>query len=143
MIEVTPIDTRSLGDRAYLVTDGSAALVIDPQRDFDRVLELAAEAGVTITDVFETHIHNDYVTGGYALARAAGAAYHVNAADPVTFTRTPIADGDVVEGRRHAAAGAGHARPYVHAPVLRAGGRRHGDRGLHRRLTALRLDRAD
>ena len=111
MIEVTTIDTRSLGDRAYLVTDGSAALVIDPQRDFDRVLELAAEAGVTITDVFETHIHNDYVTGGYALARAAGAAYHVNAADPVTFTRTPIADGDVVEAgtmRLRALATPGH-----------------------------------
>ena len=97
MIEITAIDTRSLGDRAYLATDGSAALVIDPQRDFDRVIELAAERGVTITDVFETHIHNDYVTGGYALARATGAAYHVNAADQVTFTRTPVADGDVIE----------------------------------------------
>jgi glyoxylase-like metal-dependent hydrolase (beta-lactamase superfamily II)/rhodanese-related sulfurtransferase len=97
MIEITAIDTRSLGDRAYLATDGSAALVIDPQRDFDRVLGLAAERGVTITHVFETHIHNDYVTGGYALARATGAAYHVNAADQVTFPRTPVADGDVIE----------------------------------------------
>jgi hydroxyacylglutathione hydrolase len=97
MIEITAIDTRSLGDRGYLATDGSAALVIDPQRDFDRVMELAAERGVTITDVLETHIHNDYVTGGYALARATGAAYHVNAADQVTFERTPVADGDVIE----------------------------------------------
>ena len=97
MIEITAIDTRSLGDRAYLATDGSAALVIDPQRDFDRVMELAAERGVMITDVLETHIHNDYVTGGYALARATGAAYHVNAADQVTFQRTPVADGDVIE----------------------------------------------
>ena len=97
MIEITAIDTRSLGDRAYLATDGSAALVIDPQRDFDRVMELAAERGVTITDVLETHIHNDYVTGGYALARATGAAYHVNAADQVTFDRTPVTDGDVIE----------------------------------------------
>src|ERR1022692_3466055 len=97
MIEITAIDTRSLGDRAYFATDGSVALVIDPQRDFDRVLELAAERGVTITHVFETHIHNDYVTGGYALARAVGAAYHVNAADQVTFDRTGITDGDVIE----------------------------------------------
>jgi hydroxyacylglutathione hydrolase len=36
--------------------------------------------------VFETHIHNDYVTGGLALTRATvGAAYHVNAADPVAY----------------------------------------------------------
>jgi glyoxylase-like metal-dependent hydrolase (beta-lactamase superfamily II)/rhodanese-related sulfurtransferase len=51
---------------------------------------------VRITHVFETHIHNDYVTGGYALAAATGAAYHVNAADPVTFDREPVRDGDVI-----------------------------------------------
>ena len=50
-----------------------------------------------LTHVFETHIHNDYVTGGLALARATGAAYHVNAADEVAFERTPVGDGDVVE----------------------------------------------
>ena len=48
---------------------GEVALVVDPQRDIDRVLELAERAGVRITHVFETHIHNDYVTGGLALAQ--------------------------------------------------------------------------
>jgi rhodanese-related sulfurtransferase len=46
--------------------------------------------------VFETHIHNDYVTGGYALAQRTGAAYLVNGADEVTFERTPVSDGHVV-----------------------------------------------
>jgi glyoxylase-like metal-dependent hydrolase (beta-lactamase superfamily II) len=46
--------------------------------------------------VLETHIHNDYVTGGYALARATGAAYLVNAADPVSFDRVPVEDRQVV-----------------------------------------------
>jgi glyoxylase-like metal-dependent hydrolase (beta-lactamase superfamily II)/rhodanese-related sulfurtransferase len=73
------------------------AVVIDPQRDIDRVLAIADRAGVRITHVFETHIHNDYVTGGLALAQATGAAYHVNAADEVSYERTPIADGDVVQ----------------------------------------------
>ncbi|HEU4422724.1 MAG TPA: rhodanese-like domain-containing protein, partial [Pilimelia sp.] len=41
-------------------------------------------------------IHNDYVTGGYALAAATGAAYHVNADDPVSFARTAVRDGDVI-----------------------------------------------
>ncbi|MFC8503263.1 rhodanese-like domain-containing protein [Pedococcus sp. NPDC057267] len=94
---IVPIDTPTLGDRSYLAHDGSVAVVVDPQRDIDRVLSLAAEAGVTITHVFETHIHNDYVTGGLALARATGAAYHVNAADDVSYDRTPISDGDLVE----------------------------------------------
>jgi hydroxyacylglutathione hydrolase len=97
MVEVLPIETPALGDRSYLVHDGETALVIDPQRDIDRVIALAAGAGVRVTHVAETHMHNDYVTGGFALARAAGAAYLVNADDPVSFDRTPVSDGDLVE----------------------------------------------
>ena len=96
-MEVLPIETPALGDRSYLVHDGEAALVIDPQRDTDRVTALAADAGVRITHVAETHVHNDYVTGGFALARAARASYLVNVDDPVGFDRTPVSDGDAVE----------------------------------------------
>ena len=87
MAEVVTIATPSLGDRSYLVTDGATAFVVDPQRDIDRVLALAANRGISVTHVFETHIHNDYVTGGLALARATGASYHVNAADTLTIGR--------------------------------------------------------
>jgi hydroxyacylglutathione hydrolase len=97
MIEIVAIDTPSLGDRGYLATDGTVALVVDAQRDFDRVEQAAADRGVTITHVFETHMHNDYVTGGLALATAVGAQYLVNAADPVSFDRTPVADGDLIK----------------------------------------------
>ena len=46
--------------------------------------------------MFETHIHNDYVSGGLALARVTGADYHVNADDEVAFDRTPVTDGDAI-----------------------------------------------
>ncbi len=96
-LTIVPIDTPTLGDRSYLVHDGELAFVVDPQRDIDRVLAILDEHAVQLTDVFETHIHNDYVTGGLALARRTGAAYHVNADDEVSFERTPIRDGDTVE----------------------------------------------
>jgi hydroxyacylglutathione hydrolase len=96
MLTITPIDTPTLGDRSYLAHDGHVAVVVDPQRDIDRILAVAAAAGVRVTHVLETHIHNDYVTGGYALANATGAAYHVNADDEVTFDRVPIRDGDTI-----------------------------------------------
>src|SRR5215470_15044347 len=67
--KIVAIDTRSLGDRSYLVHDREVAFVVDPQRDIDRVLALVEGLGVRLTDVFETHIHNDYVTGGLALAK--------------------------------------------------------------------------
>jgi hydroxyacylglutathione hydrolase len=96
MVDIVTIETTSLGDRSYLVTDGRVAAVIDPQRDIDRVLDIAADRGVEITHVFETHVHNDYVTGGYQLARTTGAAYHLHADDEVTFDRVGVADGDVI-----------------------------------------------
>ncbi len=96
-LSIVAIETPSLGDRSYLVHDGEVAFVVDPQRDIDRVLELLDQHGVRLTDVFETHIHNDYVTGGLALARHLEADYHVNAADEVSFDRTPIRDGDTVQ----------------------------------------------
>ncbi|GAB3493718.1 MBL fold metallo-hydrolase [Flexivirga lutea] len=94
---VLTLDTPTLGDRSYLAHDGQVALVVDPQRDFDRVLDLARDAGVRITHVFETHLHNDYLTGGLALAEATGAAYHVNAADQVAYERVAVTDGDVID----------------------------------------------
>ncbi|MQY08869.1 MBL fold metallo-hydrolase [Actinomadura macrotermitis] len=95
-IHVEVVETSSLGDRSYLAHDGRVALVVDPQRDIDRVLALAGRAGVRITHVAETHLHNDYVSGGLALARLTGAAYLVARADEVGFDRLAVADGDEI-----------------------------------------------
>ncbi len=99
-LSIVTVETPTLGDRSYLVHDGEVAVVIDPQRDIDRVTDLLAEHHVRLTHVFETHLHNDYVTGGFALAEATGAAYVVNGADEVSFDRTPINDGESVETGR-------------------------------------------
>lgn len=93
-MEIITIETPSLGDRSYLVTDGEVAAAIDPQRDIDRLESMVAERGLRLTHVFETHIHNDYVTGGRALAERAGATYVVAAGDDVSFGREAANDGD-------------------------------------------------
>ena len=124
-ISVVPIETPTLGDRSYLVHDGEVAFVVDPQRDIDRVLALLDEHGVRLTHVFESHIHNDYVTGGLALAERTGAAYLVNGEDEVSFTRTPVRDGELVEvGQRMrvtAVATPGHT--YTHLSYVLTDGR--------------------
>ena len=95
-LRVIPLETPTLGDRSYVVHDGQVAFVVDPQRDIDRVLDLLSSENVQLTHVFETHLHNDYVTGGYALAQRTGAAYLVNAEDEVSFDRTPVRDGEII-----------------------------------------------
>jgi hydroxyacylglutathione hydrolase len=93
-MQVVTIETPSLGDRSYLVHDGRDALVVDPQRDIDRVLDAASTAGVRITHVAETHVHNDYVSGGLTLARITGARYVHASAEPLRFDHEPVGDGD-------------------------------------------------
>ena len=94
MARIEIIETSGLGDRSYLATDGEVAVVVDPQRDIDRVQELLDEHALRLAYVLETHIHNDYVTGGLELAQRTGAEYVVSADDEVSFERTPIRDGE-------------------------------------------------
>ncbi|MER7473628.1 MBL fold metallo-hydrolase [Micromonospora sp. NPDC000018] len=95
-VEVLVVATSSLGDRSYLASDGTVSIVVDPQRDIDRIMCLAGAKGVRITHVVETHLHNDYVSGGLELARLTGARYLVAADDEVEFDRAPAVDGDTV-----------------------------------------------
>lgn len=96
-IHVRIIEISSLGDRSYLVHDGNDALVIDPQRDIDVIIALAEEEHITIKAILETHIHNDYVSGGFALSKATRAKYYIATDEPVEFERVPIAPNDLIE----------------------------------------------
>ena len=96
MVDVVTVTTPELGDRSYLVHDGRVGVVVDAQRDTDRLLRAAAAIGVRIALVAETHLHNDYVSGGWALSQELGVPYLVAAAEDVTFDRRPVADGDEV-----------------------------------------------
>ena len=96
MPEVVTIPTPALGDRSYLVHDGAEAVVVDPQRDFGRILAAAEARRLRITHVLETHIHNDYITGGLALAARPGQTYVVAASEEVSFERLAVRDRDQI-----------------------------------------------
>lgn len=96
-MKVLTITTPSLGDRSYVVHDGRVALVVDPQRDIDRILEVADTEGVRISHVAETHLHNDYVSGGSALAESTGATYVHASAEPLEVEHLGVAEGDRLE----------------------------------------------
>ena len=49
------------------------AIVVDPTRDVAQYVRAAAEEGVRVTHVTETHIHADFVSGSRELAQRTGA----------------------------------------------------------------------
>ncbi|GAA4612033.1 MBL fold metallo-hydrolase [Actinoallomurus liliacearum] len=97
MYFIETLALEGLGNRSYLAGGRTAAVAVDPPRDVDQILAMAARRGVRITHVVETHLHNDYVTGGLELARLTGARYHVPAGARVAFDRVPVTDGDTTE----------------------------------------------
>lgn len=91
-MEIVTIETPSLGDRSYIAIVEDVAIAIDPQRDTDRVEEILVRRGATLHAVLETHFHNDYITGGLALARATGAEYVVPTGPALGFDAKRLED---------------------------------------------------
>lgn len=88
--------TPGVADHTYLVVSGDQAALIDPQRDYERFLAVADSLGVAVSAIFETHIHNDYVSGGMLAANERGARYFLPAETGAGLQHTPLKDGDAV-----------------------------------------------
>src|SRR5260221_12314519 len=69
-----------LAQASYLIAcqESGTALIVDPLRDADRYVAAANKENVRITDVTETHIHADFVSGARDLARETGARLHLS-----------------------------------------------------------------
>lgn len=115
-VDAATLDTPSLGNRGYLLTDGAGAVAVDPPRDTDRALRWLAARDVPLRAVLETHVHEDHVSGGLDLARSTGARYVVPAGPILGFDATRVGDGDVLElgdVRLDVMATSGHAPEHV------------------------------
>lgn len=90
-----------LSHASYLVGDLRAGVgaVVDPQRDVEEYLADAADNGLRITHVLETHFHADFLSGHLELAAATGAAigYGAAAAGRAEFDILAYRTGDVIE----------------------------------------------
>ncbi|ACU89271.1 MBL fold metallo-hydrolase [Desulfomicrobium baculatum] len=96
------IHTDGIAELSYLIGDDSegVAAVFDPRPDVDCYLRLAREKQVSITHIFETHIHVDFVSGSRELcARAKSAKIYLSHEGGARygFEHEGIADGDVFE----------------------------------------------
>lgn len=70
------VQTAGIAQLSYLVgdEDSQTAAVIDPRPEVEIYLELSRKHGVTITHIFETHIHADFMSGSRDLQQRLGSA---------------------------------------------------------------------
>ncbi len=71
---------KSLAQASYFIgcQKAGVAAVIDPKRDVDTYLEIAKANNMTITHIFETHIHADFLAGSRELAQLTGAQLYLS-----------------------------------------------------------------
>ena len=88
-----------LSQASYLIGDESSgrAVVVDPRRDTDEYVRDAAEAGLTIELIIETHFHADFLSGHLELAKATGAEIAYSAVAETEFASRKLADGERIE----------------------------------------------
>lgn len=92
-----PVVDDGLGNTTWLVDlDDGRALVVDASRDLRAVRSAAQDRGLQITLAGDTHLHADFVTGAFDLARS-GATLLASAAGGRGYPHTGLHDGDEVD----------------------------------------------
>ena len=99
-MKIKQFEVPGLAQYSYVLSSEGEAIVIDPMRDFDRYTEYAAEQGVNIKYVTETHIHADFASGALALAEAVDAELALSSFDQEPYRYSmehhALRDGDVL-----------------------------------------------
>ena len=72
-MKVEQLYTECLAQGSYYIESNGEAVVIDPLREVGTYMSMAAERGVKIKYIFETHFHADFVSGHLTLANQTGA----------------------------------------------------------------------
>ena len=99
-MHITSVRTPGLGDTTYVLVHDGQAIIVDPQRDIDRFLDVVGKSETRW--VLETHLHNDYVSGAREVARTTGAELVLPAGAAPAYRHTPafhqedLRDGDLV-----------------------------------------------
>lgn len=96
---IEPFVDTGLGNSAYLIGshDTKKGILIDPLRDVDRYLQAAAERGIQVTHVLDTHLHADFVSGNREIAHQTGALIGASAEAQVGFDHQPLTEESVID----------------------------------------------
>lgn len=87
------------GCLSYMIVSDGEAAIIDPARMTEAYVDFAAEQGVDIKHVLDTHLHADHISGGRKLSDQTGAAYYLPPKDAieVEYIYTPIKESDIIK----------------------------------------------
>ena len=95
-MEFKQVYIPGLAHCSYVIGGKNSCLVVDPAREVDQYLKIAASFGLPITGIIETHLHADFVSGHMELARKTGATIYINEKAGADFPHHAMNDGDEI-----------------------------------------------
>lgn len=77
--------TESIAQYSYVIGEESEMVVIDPQPDIDKYLEISRSEGMKIKYILETHRNEDFTVGSRALSDLTGAKVYIAAEEDLDY----------------------------------------------------------
>ena len=116
-----------LGNSSYVVVDRDSgeAAVVDPLCDVDRYVDAARTHGWRLSATLDTHVHNDFISGGPNLRALTGSMFAVPDGSGVAGADRLLRDGDEVTVgslRLRAIHSPGHTPEHLSYLLLGGGG---------------------
>lgn len=82
---------------SYILAGKESCAVIDPRRDIDFYIDEARNLGVNITQILETHLHADFISGHMDLAKKTGATIYAPKSAKCDFEHIGLSEGDAID----------------------------------------------
>ncbi len=93
-MHIQQLYTNCLSEAAYFIQSEGEVAIIDPLRDIDIYIKMAAEKNAKIKYIFETHFHADFVSGHIDLAEKTGAQIIYGPDAKTSFSKHMAKDGE-------------------------------------------------
>jgi len=85
---------KGLAHSSYMLAGANTCAIIDPRRDIEIYLQAAADMGLKITHILETHLHADFISGHLDLAEATGAVIYAPKSARCHFKHKGVKEGN-------------------------------------------------
>jgi hydroxyacylglutathione hydrolase len=86
-----------LAQASFIVASGNEAVLIDPERSVDGYLDYLTRNKLSLTGIFLTHPHADFVVGHAELSARSGAPIFISEKAPATFAHRDLKQGDRIK----------------------------------------------
>jgi len=95
-MEFKQVYIPGLAHCSYVIGGRHECIVVDPARDIQQYLDIAASLNLPVTSIIETHLHADFISGHLELASRTGATIYITKRAHAAYDHFGLDDGETI-----------------------------------------------